>query len=102
MEELSFDNALELKGKGDPLCVHYPPDMFFADLDDEARINSAYLINEAKKICYKCPYQLECLTFAVQEGVVGIWGGTSQRQRTLMRQNGKVFIPEIKKRAGLR
>lgn len=93
--DLELNNCPDFASKGQPPCVHYPPDMFFADLEGEPKINSTYLVNEAKKICYGCPYQLECLTYATKESLVGVWGGTSHRQRRQMVKNGKVFIPEI-------
>lgn len=93
---LELNNCPSFSGKGDPPCIHYPPDMFFADLEGEPVINSTYLVNEAKRICYTCPYQMECLTYAVEEDLIGVWGGTSQRQRRQMAKDGKIFIPEIR------
>ena len=96
--DLNFDNYPDFTSQGEPPCVHYPPDMFFADLEGEPAINSTYMVNEAKKICYICPYQLECLTYGAEENLLGVWGGTSHRQRRSMMENGKVFIPELKVR----
>jgi len=92
---IEFNNYPDFSEEGEPPCVHYPPDMFFADLDDEYPVNATYITNEAKKVCYTCPYQLKCLTYAIEENLVGVWGGTSQRQRRDIIKTGKVFIPLI-------
>lgn len=42
---------------------------------------------KAKKICATCPVIDECLQFAIDNNEVGIWGGTSRRERVrLMRR----------------
>ena len=41
----------------------------------------------ARKYCYQCPAQIECLTWCVEEDMFwGVWGGLteSQRKRYLM------------------
>ena len=39
-------------------------------------------IAEPKKICAKCPVQMECLVYATENRIeFGLWGGVSQRQR---------------------
>ena len=35
----------------------------------------------AKAICRRCLVRVECEAFAVEHGEIGIWGGTSERQR---------------------
>lgn len=45
----------------------------------------------AKAICAECPVMLACREYAVPHpGLVGIWGGTSSRQRREMRARGAV------------
>jgi hypothetical protein len=35
----------------------------------------------AKAVCRRCPVRSACLEFALEHDAVGIWGGTSERQR---------------------
>jgi len=44
---------------------------------------------DAKKICYKCPIITKCFDYAVEDpSLYGIWGGSSYRERVLMRNYG--------------
>lgn len=43
-------------------------------------------IEEARAICRRCPVTSECLAFAVANGCLGVWGGTSERQRRMLRR----------------
>jgi WhiB family redox-sensing transcriptional regulator len=38
-----------------------------------------------KALCKSCIWQKECLTYALNYSMVGIWGGTSSRERATMR-----------------
>ena len=41
----------------------------------------------AFRICATCPVRVECLDYAIDNpDVVGIWGGMSDRKRTLLRR----------------
>lgn len=40
----------------------------------------------AKAVCAKCPVRAECLTEALENDEEGIWGGTTTRERYLMRR----------------
>jgi len=44
----------------------------------------------AKAVCRACLVQSDCLGFALDAGLVGIWGGTSQRERQRLLDSGKV------------
>ncbi len=44
-------------------------------------------IKLAKAICSACPVQEECLDFAVRNLEIGIWGGTTTKERKKMRAN---------------
>lgn len=35
----------------------------------------------AKQICASCPISAECLQFAVDNQLMGIWGGTTDEER---------------------
>lgn len=47
-----------------------------------------------KALCKSCIWKQECLTYALNYSVVGIWGGTSSRERaTIRRQLNIIPIP---------
>lgn len=92
--ELEFSNHPDFSSKGDPNCREYDPELFFPDPEGP---NFYYLLKEAKKVCTGCPYQLECLTYAVKNNDPGVWGGTSEGERAQMRRNRRIALPEPKK-----
>jgi WhiB family redox-sensing transcriptional regulator len=64
-------------------CRSADPDLFFPISDSgPAREQAA----KAKAICATCPVRRECLAFALRTGqVYGIWGGTTEHERTAVR-----------------
>lgn len=43
---------------------------------------------EAKAVCATCPVATECLDYALDNReVFGVWGGTSEKQRRLIRRD---------------
>lgn len=45
-------------------------------------------MKEARNVCGECPCQRPCLDFALADPtLVGIWGGTDERERNRMRRN---------------
>jgi WhiB family redox-sensing transcriptional regulator len=42
---------------------------------------------EAYQICKGCPVQRECLDYAIINHELGIWGGTTDRERRIIRRN---------------
>jgi hypothetical protein len=57
--------------------------MFFADYEGP---NFTQLLNSARRVCIGCPYKLECLTYAVENNMDGVWGGTSEGERRRMKE----------------
>ena len=48
----------------------------------ETREEVSTFTPQAKKICARCSHRVECLDFALEEGIQdGIWGGLSRRDR---------------------
>ena len=60
-------------------CRGMDPNIFFPELGES--------VEPAKAICAKCPVAPDCLEYALTLADVypGIWGGTSARQRRIMR-----------------
>lgn len=95
MDDFEFQDYPDFMSKGDANCLESEPDMFFAETDGP---NYYQLLNSARRVCTGCPYQLECLTFAVEENLEGVWGGTSDGERRRMKESGKIELldPERK------
>jgi WhiB family redox-sensing transcriptional regulator len=60
-------------------CRGVDPDLFFPDRGEPTR--------HAKEVCRGCEVRDECLGYALASGQkFGIWGGTSERERRLLRR----------------
>lgn len=60
------------------LCAQTAPDIFFPESGDRP--------TAARQICSVCPVRVECLGYALENGIGhGVWGGFSPRQRAGMR-----------------
>jgi WhiB family transcriptional regulator, redox-sensing transcriptional regulator len=81
--------AVSIPGRwaGQALCVQADPDAWFP--------GHHALIGRAKRICAACPVRAECLEYALSgadtwRGITtGIWGGTTPRERSWLRQARK-------------
>lgn len=76
-----------------PSCEGVDTDFFFPELREFDGNHQA-----AIRICQKCEYQVACLDYALNNKVLGIWGGTSMIERERMRRrlniDAKAVIPE--------
>lgn len=61
----------------DAVCRETDPDLWFPELGSTAKA--------AKRICGRCPVAAECLAYAIEHQEMGIWGGTSEKQRRRIR-----------------
>lgn len=59
-------------------CKEGPVEIFFSDKPHE--------ISTAKTKCGICEVTEECLTFAIQNNEEGIWGGTTERERRIIKR----------------
>jgi WhiB family redox-sensing transcriptional regulator len=75
-------------------CRDVDPNMFFPDTGE--------LSGPALAICRTCPVVDACLGYALDcpEPLTGIWGATTQRQRTRIRKTGKRSKRTLAKPAG--
>jgi WhiB family redox-sensing transcriptional regulator len=48
-------------------------------------------VEPAKAICRTCPHTAECLQLGITEPV-GIWGGTTERERRILRRHGSLGV----------
>jgi WhiB family redox-sensing transcriptional regulator len=73
----------------DAACAGQPVDTFFPPEPEEGVVTSLKLRraelrearNHALAFCNLCKVKKKCLDFALDNGEVGIWGGTTERQR---------------------
>lgn len=68
---------------GTQLCAQTDPDLWFP-----TAVNQTGRL--AKSLCLKCPWVEECLTYALHYDVVGIWGGTTDKERSRLRKQMKI------------
>ena len=62
------------------ICSQIDTEFYFPDRNKITEENK-----KVKAMCSKCPWKQECLTYALHYTVVGIWGGTSTRERQAIR-----------------
>jgi WhiB family transcriptional regulator, redox-sensing transcriptional regulator len=64
-------------------CRDADPDLFFPI---GTAGNSLRQVDEAKRICHRCPAQNQCLAWALENGITdGVWGGTTENERRAIR-----------------
>ena len=62
----------------DALCLEHPEVNFFPDRGQSS--------NPAKSLCGRCLGQRDCREYALADpDLMGVWGGTSHRDRSLLR-----------------
>ena len=68
-------------------CSTADPELFFPISSSGPAVHQA---KRAKAICGRCEIRQACLDYAIDAGPVqGIWGGTTERERRLLRQRGR-------------
>jgi hypothetical protein len=67
---------------GSQLCAQVDPELFFPNNAGEAVKLKRLVI----PICRKCSFQMQCLEYALNSDVYGIWAGTSETDRIQMRR----------------
>lgn len=69
--------------RDDAACRDVDPDLFFPI---GTMGESLLQIDEAKQICQACPVCGPCLRWAVDSGSAGVWGGTTEDERRILRR----------------
>lgn len=63
-------------------CLNVDPALFFPGRGESCK--------EAKAVCAECRVRQECLDYALDDRELwGIWGGTSEKERRLLRRGRK-------------
>jgi len=73
---------------GSQICAQTYPDVWFPTAERQTG-------RLAKTLCSKCPWVKECLDYALQTDVTGIWGGKTERERSNMRRKLKIKAEPI-------
>lgn len=90
VELARYDEGWKSRGA----CVGVDPDLFYPERGQSTQ--------EAKAICRTCSVRLNCLDYAVREREIwGIWGGTSERERRVMRRRRKALFAEGRRDEGM-
>jgi WhiB family redox-sensing transcriptional regulator len=67
-------------------------EFFFTDEENE-RDTSVYALG--KTICSGCSIRQQCLEWAVKHEAHGLWGGTTPRERQMMRRKRNIVLEQI-------
>ena len=64
-------------------CLDHPTELWFP-----VGLTSAALaqVREAKAVCLSCPVMEDCLTWALDNDVWGVWGGTVEDERRALKR----------------
>ena len=98
MSEFDFGLPFLSEEKGAPPCSETDPEAFFPQDREGSKTAIYYDERGAKKVCSTCVYKTDCLIFAIKNGEIGIWGGTSDGQRRNLKRQAnyqKISIEEI-------
>jgi WhiB family redox-sensing transcriptional regulator len=90
MEDIIPKDYPDFFKEGDPPCASTDPEAFFPQEKEGGRLASYYNESGAKAVCKTCPYTIECLSYAIKNDEIGIWGGTTDGERKTIRRNLKL------------
>lgn len=80
----------------DPLCREsggaYGGDLWFLDTGVGKSVEQIKMI---KKICGACSDKFDCLEYALQYKVLGIWGGTTFAERENIRKQRNITAIDV-------
>ena len=71
----------------DASCQHEGTSLFFPGKGESA--------TAAKAICAACPARTPCLTYALETGAHGVWGGTTTQERGRMLHPKDHLLPSV-------
>lgn len=86
--QLAMTHVPGFMNKGNASCAEVDPELFFPERG--AVTAGQRGIQSAKSICRTCPYTIECLEWALTHNEMGIWGGTTERERRRLKRNRPV------------
>jgi WhiB family redox-sensing transcriptional regulator len=75
---------------GTQSCKTLDTDVFFPENGPGVKLK----IESAKQICRDCRFVYECLEYALQVDVDGIWGATTKPERRRLRKTMQIQAPK--------
>ena len=69
-------------------CAGYDANLFVSDNRGHTKLVDIY---NAKQVCRGCPIREKCLDYAIRNDMQGVWGGTTESDRDLMRRSHKLL-----------
>jgi len=84
MSEKDWRKKAACRGLTGPDFDWFPPRGRYVTARTESQASSS--TQRLLAICESCPVKIPCLEFAIRHGEPGIWGGTSSRQRRIMKR----------------
>lgn len=79
------DDLVHLIDRKDRHCIGVPLSTFIPPEGEDGKELSGWpLIRhqaKAKEFCRECPAKQECLEYATKYRMIGVWGGTNERER---------------------
>jgi WhiB family redox-sensing transcriptional regulator len=70
-------------------CQDEDPEFFFPVSEGGGGLTQVFA---AKAVCFRCTVRAACLSYALDTRQAGIWGGTTQEERRVMRRNAGVPV----------
>lgn len=67
------------------LCRDQDPEIFHTVASPHTEAYAEYLA-VAKPVCRACPVRERCLDYALNSDVTGVWGGTDEHERAVLRK----------------
>lgn len=71
-------------------CRHEDPALFFGGVAE---------LNQARRICSRCPVQRQCADYALAHEEHGTWAGMSERERDRLRKSRGIRLQSPSLRA---
>ncbi len=78
-------------------CLEHDQELFFPVGNNAAALRQT---EDAKAVCRGCPVMEPCLMWALEAGVVGVWGGLTEDERRALRKRTQRVAARARDRAG--
>ena len=75
-----------------PSCAEVGGDFWFPEKADGS-MNTVEMVM-AKSICRTCPHKAECAEWGIVKERFGIWGGTTENERRVIRRQRNITLKE--------
>lgn len=79
-------------------CLKVNPEIFFPELPKKpTSINKSeyrHAVMVAKRECDRCRFINKCLDYSLKNDVLGIWGGTTEKERSIIRKARGITKPK--------